>query len=231
MQGLCRTWIIGTVIAVLALLGQMTAGAQQTPPTERAQNAQHAATNLDINDLLRPQSELRGLIERYETDLQSLNRSLPISFSPAGYARLQEFYAQWLAALQKIDFAKLSQDGRVDYLLLKNHIEYEQRRLDIEHREQTEMAPLLPFAPAIIELVEARRRMEPIDAAKAAATISALSRQIAQARKAVEAGTPPKPAGARRAPSTCCTTRCSAGTTSITATTRCLPGGCRSPTR
>jgi uncharacterized protein (DUF885 family) len=203
MQRLQRWGVISAAVAIVTLYGPMRAGARQNPLAGSARSVRPGATALatdpDISDLLRPQSELRTLVERYETDWRALSRSQPVSFSPAGYARLQAFYAQWLAGLQTLDFQKLSQAGRIDTLLLRNHIEYERRRADIQNREQIETAPLLPFAPTIIELAEAKRRMEPLDAAKAAATIDALSRQVAQARKAAETGTPPKPLLALRA--------------------------------
>src|SRR2546430_1768438 len=51
--------------------------------------------------------------------------------TPEARARLKKSDGDWLAALGKLDFDKLSREGRVDYLLLKNHIEHELRRLDL----------------------------------------------------------------------------------------------------
>src|SRR6185295_7671791 len=50
------------------------------------------------------------------------------------------------------------------------------------------METLLPFAGTIIDLEEARRRMEPIDAAKSAAVLTDLKRQIDERRRSVELG-------------------------------------------
>src|SRR5262249_39746729 len=44
--------------------------------------------------------------------------------SPAEREREKARYTKWLAALDKLDFDGLSQSDRVDYLLLKNHINY-----------------------------------------------------------------------------------------------------------
>ena len=86
----------------------------------------------------------------------------------------------------------MSQEGKVDYLLLKNHLEYELRQLDIQAKQIDEMAPLIPFSKSITDLEEARRRMEPIDSAKAAATLTNLRKQIDEVRKSLEAGLRPK---------------------------------------
>src|SRR4029453_11301401 len=74
-----------------------------------------------------------------------------------------------------------------DYLLFRNQLEYELRQVDARSKNFAETAPFLPFAQTIIDLGESRRRMESMDSAKAAATLSRLEKQIEQARKAVEA--------------------------------------------
>jgi uncharacterized protein (DUF885 family) len=54
--------------------------------------------------------------------------------SDTGSARTagaERFYRSWLAALEKVDFDQLSLDARVDFHLLRNHIQRELRRLQI----------------------------------------------------------------------------------------------------
>jgi hypothetical protein len=86
----------------------------------------------------------------------------------------------------------MSQDGKIDYILFKNHLEYELRQLDIQSRQLGEIEPLVPFADKIIDLEEARRRMEPIDSAKLAATLNDLRKQVDEKRKAIEASVRPQ---------------------------------------
>src|SRR5258705_208796 len=63
----------------------------------------------DVAELKPPDSEMRGAIERYTTDRASLTRSYPISTSPARLARFRDFYNEWLASLQRLQFDSLSQ--------------------------------------------------------------------------------------------------------------------------
>src|SRR4029434_3667639 len=49
-----------------------------------------------------------------------------------------------------------------------------------------------PFMKSIVDLEETRRRMEPIDSAKTAATLTNLKKQIDEARRAVEGGLRPE---------------------------------------
>jgi uncharacterized protein (DUF885 family) len=134
-----------------------------------------------------PVSEMRAAIERYTVDRGSLTRSYPVGMSPARRDRFKKFYSDWLASLKTVDFDSMSQDGKVDYILFKNHLEYELRQLDIQAKQLAEIEPLVPFAKTIIDLEEARRRMEPVNSAKIAATLNDLRKQIDERRRAVEA--------------------------------------------
>jgi uncharacterized protein (DUF885 family) len=146
------------------------------------------ADDLTVEEIKGPESEMRPVIERYVVDRGSLSRSYPVSLSPARRARFTDFYNNWLAALQKLDFEAMSQSGKVDYLLFKNHLEYETRQLDIQTKQFAEIEPLLPFAKTIIDLEEARRRMEPINSAKTAALLTDLKKQVDDRRRVVESG-------------------------------------------
>lgn len=146
-----------------------------------------------------PVSEMRAAIERYTADRGSLMRSYPVAISATRRARFKKFYEEWLASLKSLDFDSMSQDGKIDYLLFKNHLEYESRQLDIQSQQLAEIQPLVPFAAAIIDLEEARRRMEPIDSGKIAATLTELKKQVDERRRAVEGGLQVKKTVANRA--------------------------------
>src|SRR5215217_4718055 len=153
----------------------------------------------DPNGSRAPVSEMRSAIERYTVDRGSLARSYPVAVSRARRERFKKFYSDWLASLQSLDFDSMSQDGKIDYLLFKNHLEYELRQLDIQSRQINEIETLVPFAGKIIELEEARRRMEPIDSAKIAATLNDLRKQVDEQRRAIERSTDIKKTVANRA--------------------------------
>jgi uncharacterized protein (DUF885 family) len=144
-------------------------------------------------------SEMRAAIERYSVDRGSLTRSFPVAMSPNRRARFRKFYEENLASLKSLDFDAMSQDGKVDYLLFKNHLEYELRQSDIQEKQLAEIQPLIPFAATVIDLEEARRRMEPINSAKIAATLTELKKQVDEQRSKVEKGFQGKKAVANRA--------------------------------
>jgi uncharacterized protein (DUF885 family) len=147
-----------------------------------------------------PVSEMRSAIERYTVDRGSLARSYPVAVSRARRERFKRFYDEWLKSLKSLDFDPMNQDGKIDYILFKNHLEYESRQLDIQSRQITEIEPLLPFAEKIIDLEETRRRMEPINSAKVAATLTELRKQVDERRRALELGLRPEGRGGDSTP-------------------------------
>jgi uncharacterized protein (DUF885 family) len=147
----------------------------------------------------KPISEMRAAIERYTADRGSLTRSYPVAISPARRARFQKFYEEWLASLKLLDFDSMSQDGKIDYLLFKNHLEYELRQLDLQAQQLAEIQPLVPFANTIIDLEEARRRMEPMNSGKVAVTLTELKKQVDERKRVVDGGLQVKKTVANRA--------------------------------
>jgi uncharacterized protein (DUF885 family) len=144
-------------------------------------------------------SELKPLIERFSADLRSLNRTYPIRLSETRRARFDRFLQEQQAGLGQVNFAGLSQDGRIDYILFRNYLKHEQDQLALDGRRMKEMEPLIPFANSLIALEEARRKMTPSDPKKAAVTLVAAVKAIEAARKAYPEGAKVNPAVANRA--------------------------------
>ncbi len=131
-------------------------------------------------------SELRDLLERYDTDRSGVSRFYNIGNSGIRLERMQEFYQHWQEELDLVDFGDLGQTGRIDYLLFSNHLERELSRIDhLEERIEGALV-LLPFQETIIALEETRRRMEPLDPEKAAAQLGEMTRTIKALTKTLD---------------------------------------------
>lgn len=187
-----------SLVVLLLLCTLSNFGISQTS-TRTNGGLRSKSTAADPNGTKTPVSEMRAAIERYTADRGSLQRSYPVAVSPARRERFKKFYEEWLGSLKAQDFDSMSEDGKIDYLLFKNHLEYELRQLDIQAQQLAEIQPLVPFAETIINLEEARRRMEPIDSAKIAATLTDLRKQVDERRRTVEQGARPKKTVANRA--------------------------------
>ncbi len=181
--------IAAGLITALLLAGCLSLESiAQTSSKVTRTKASGAAETPDTSEARSPESEMRASIEYYVVDRGSLARSYPVANSPARRDRFRKFYSDALERIQKLDFDSMSQEGKVDYVLFKNHLEHELRQLDIEEKQLAEIQPLIPFAKTIVDLEEARRRMESIDSAKAAATLTNLKKQIDDTRRGVDAG-------------------------------------------
>ncbi len=172
-----------------------TAQPRQTPtaPAEpQASGTGDGAQVPDVAYLMSPgATDLRKPLSRYASDRANLRRFYDVATSPTRRARMRRFYASWLSSLEQVDFDALSQDGRIEYILFTNQLAYELRRLDRGERRVDEMSDLVPFAGTITDLQERRRRVEPLDHAKSAAALTAMSKQIKKLRKRLTAGLKP----------------------------------------
>ncbi|HEY4357057.1 MAG TPA: DUF885 family protein [Acidobacteriaceae bacterium] len=177
-----------------AILGAGVLGPQdliaQTHTGKATQTASAAACacdkGADGTPLDTGTSEMIPVVERYDLELSELNRMfLPGSALHRG--KSEAFYAGQLHLLESFHFDAMSQSGKVDYLLLRSHIEDGQRQLAANAKQEAEVAAILPFQQDIYGLEEARRRMETLDEKKSAATLAALTAQLAKAKPPADA--------------------------------------------
>jgi uncharacterized protein (DUF885 family) len=178
----CSAVVILSVFFLLNSFPIRTSAQRQTRPSGN----KTVATDVTTDDA--SQSEMRPIIEYYIADRGSLQRSFFVNNSDARRERFRKFYADALERIQKLNFDSMSQEGKVDYILFRSHLEHELRQLDIEAKQMTEIAPLIPFGKTIVEFEESRRRMEPINPAKAAETLNNLKKQVEETRRQVDAG-------------------------------------------
>lgn len=120
-------------------------------------------------------SELRDSVALFSTDRSALMRRWTVDYSPRRRARFKEFYTDWRARLAKVDFNKLGQEGRIDYILLDNRLRSELDQLAREEKQAAEMEPLVPFADEITGFEETRRRFSQPSARLAAKTFAVLA--------------------------------------------------------
>jgi len=135
-----------------------------------------------------PSTELRDAVERYESDRNLLGRSYPIWMSSSWRERTREFLNDWQERLARTNFDSLSEDGRIDFLLFDNHLDYELRQLDIRAKGLEESRHFLPFADEVLLLEEERRNLRFIDGESAAKRLWRIGSQMDSTRKALGDG-------------------------------------------
>jgi len=189
LRGRSGTFVCARALVVLAILfvtpialsGQGGKKAAATRPSVETSAvpalAPYAAT---------PRSELAQVVARYDADQEALGRRYGVDYSPARAKRLEAFTTQWTARLGEVAFDKLSQEGRVDYVLLRHELEYQQYQLKRSRQQLAEMQSYTPFAGTIFDLMEARRELKPVNQQDAGRTLALLAKQVDSVRKAVE---------------------------------------------
>lgn len=131
-------------------------------------------------------SEMRPLIEGFAADQMTLARFYNVEDSPERRERFRKFYSDWLARLAPLNFDRMGQDGKIDYIVFRNSMEHDLRALELSEKSDAEARRLLPFSSVITELEVARQKMEPLDPKEAAAKLSKLQTSIEDARKALD---------------------------------------------
>ena len=139
-----------------------------------------------IQTLTNATSELVNAVERYAADERALERRYDANGSPMQRARMREHYQSWRQRLREMDFDRLSQEGRVDYVLLDNYLQHQLALLDRAEKHRAETAPLLPFADRLLALHDARREMQSPDQAALARTLAAVAKQVDSLRALIE---------------------------------------------
>ncbi len=140
-------------------------------------------------------SELADAIARFSADQTSLQRRYDAPDSKSQRARMRAFFTTWRERLTQLDFGKLSQEGKVDYVLLDNHLRYQLELMAREDVQAQEMAPLMPFADRLLELHDARRDLVSVNGQAAARTLAEVTRVVDSIRTLIE----PPVGGARAA--------------------------------
>ena len=92
----------------------------------------------------------------------------------------------WRTRLKEVDFEKLKQEGRVDYVLLDNLLKYQIALLDRADKQRAEQASLLPFADELLKLQDDRREMKVVDGKQAARVLATLAKQVDSLRLLIE---------------------------------------------
>ncbi|HZO89467.1 MAG TPA: DUF885 family protein [Chthonomonadaceae bacterium] len=128
-----------------------------------------------------------AVLARYQADRESLDRLYAAPYSPRRRERYRTFFAAWQEILNALPFDELSRSDRADWLLFRNLLERERRRLDRQARQFAEIEPLLPFALDLIALEEERRRMEDAQADAIAERLHRAQEKVRAMRAALEA--------------------------------------------
>ena len=127
--------------------------------------------------------KLPDIVVRFSADRSSLEETYKISFSDARLNRFEQFYQDELKMLSALDFDRLSESDKLDYLLLQNCLHGELDELALSRAHAVAMMPLLPFAESMENIFDSKRRMMRPDAEKTAGQLTAITATVTKAKE------------------------------------------------
>jgi len=130
--------------------------------------------------------EMRDYILQYQEDAGSLSRKYTLKESDEYYSRLGRFYDDWMKKINGLSFETLDQEGKVDYILLRNTIEQKAHALQQNKIEFEKVRPTFKFAAKMTPLIEQRRRGDRLDPSKTAGILNELTNDLKSNQKEVE---------------------------------------------
>jgi uncharacterized protein (DUF885 family) len=194
-----------TVFLPLLLATSLTAAppATVTPLTLSAATSIEGVVAPVLTVSVASGSELADTVSLFMADRAALLRRWTVPYSPVRRERMQTFYTDWRARMQRMAFDNLSQEGKIDYILLDTRLRSELDQLRREEKLARDMEPYVPFGRVIADLEEQRRRLEPPDAPAVGRALSTLAKQLdsltrsVRTRKSAELTRPERIVGLR----------------------------------
>src|SRR5258705_9554659 len=137
--------LVAILLITAFLSTQSPAQTTRSKSTENGQKSNKGSSAVATSELKVSESEMRNSIERYAVDRGSLMRSYPVAISSARRDRFKKIYSDWLGSLLQIDFDTMNHDGKIDYLLFKNYLQFEMPQPHIQYPQLAEIQFLIPF--------------------------------------------------------------------------------------
>ncbi len=123
-------------------------------------------------------SELYEAIMSYQADRGALARKYSNPLSEEYFLRIDQLYKNWAAKLQQMAYEDLSADGKLDYLLFRNHLEKQDYFHNADFQEYRAVAQVADFSSHLQAFYTNRRMAKKPDAPKLAAAFEETHRKM-----------------------------------------------------
>ncbi len=136
----------------------------------------------------------RVLIEQYSADVSLLRRHWAITGDTTKCLdREQQMLQGWLTRLKALDFARLSPEDQIDYILMRNDLEASLMQLGDRRDDLQELGAWMPFRSIIDGLTEQRVLGTPLSPEKAASALAPLAKRVSDLQAKLKASKEKKP--------------------------------------
>jgi uncharacterized protein (DUF885 family) len=131
-------------------------------------------------------SKLADLIDEFRADNWGLNHVYIMKESDEYYQRFSKFYDDWSKRMDDLEFGSLSQQEKVDYILLKNLVTKGDYFLSNDYNEFKAVANVMDLGKELVPFIQERRRGKKPDSKQLAGHMQDAAKAIAaetEARK------------------------------------------------
>lgn len=122
--------------------------------------------------------EMALTVQQYTAGLRDLNRAWGSMRYTVLAQKKAAYFKKWKQKLSNLSFDQLSQEAKVDYILLHNAVKKDEYSLKKQQHLWKNLQPALPFADQVLRLTKMRRWGQTPDGQKAAATYDSIGREI-----------------------------------------------------
>ncbi len=105
---------------------------------------------------------------QFRADRAALQRKYTLTETSEYYDRMNTLYNEWLGFLGEYDFDPLPVNGRVDFLVFRNHLKRELYFLEKEEKEFEKVKFVTGFADDLYRFIRQRRRGKNVEGAQVA---------------------------------------------------------------
>jgi uncharacterized protein (DUF885 family) len=132
--------------------------------------------------------DLHATVRAFEADHDTVRRAYDLRWSSLSFDRADETARTWMRHIESTNFNALAQQGKIDYILLRNELTSNLDRTTLQREKLREMDALLSFRGIIHELEQSRWTMKSVDSQAAATKVTELTEQVKKLRERVEKG-------------------------------------------
>jgi len=179
---------VGVTALTAVIAPAILAGQSNTPARPAAGLTDDPPSLASLVTFARTESDLRVAVNRYLLDKAAIERRYEVPYSPARHARLRTFLQGWQRRLTEADFGALNPEGKIDFVMLRNRVEYDLEMLALADRRAAEMAPMIPFFAKLRQLQEDRFDRKRVDPRAAATTLDGLAKEVGALAQSLAAG-------------------------------------------
>ncbi len=134
------------------------------------------------------EAEFAETVRMYDVERETVSQFNNLHWSDTRIARMEKLASTWQNTLMATDFNALNQEERIDWLLMRERLVYEQGKIAQDRERLRQIAELLPFRAIVESLEVARWRILPMDPATSAKTLAVIPEQIKKLRQRLEKG-------------------------------------------